>query len=155
MKKYLYVIGLVAAFGGMVSCSKNNDPAPDPVVVGRWTLARIRFSGYPTPFTSLNADRPSNSYGVSGSFTVKNDKSFTETFSGSIVSDFKGTWDFTNNTLELKYDNGTNESYTLDSTQDPAQLVSAATSDTDSLRASATSPVQAVPFRYQFVYTKQ
>lgn len=155
MKRYVYVLCLMVAFAGLNSCKKSADPIPDPAVVGKWTLGRIRFSEYPAPFTSLNVDRPTGSYGISGVFTIKNDKSFSETFnSPTQVLDNKGTWDFTNNTLSLKYDDGTNDTYTLDSTKDPIQLVSAATSSTDSLQATATSPVQVVPFKYQFVYTK-
>ncbi|GAB3890551.1 hypothetical protein GCM10028825_27350 [Spirosoma agri] len=125
------------------------------MVVGKWNLSRIRFSGYPSPFTSLNGDRVSSTYNLSDVFSIKNDKSFTETYSNGVqISDSKGTWDFTNNTLQLTFDDGSNETYTVDTTQDPVQLLSSVTSATDSLRATATSPVQSVPFKYQFIYTK-
>ncbi len=154
MKKLLYVLCLSVSLMGLNACKKNADPAPDPVV-GRWTLQRIRFSGYPAPFTTLNADRPVSAYGISGSVNVKSDKLFTETFNnGQRVSDFKGNWDFSNNTLQLKYETGDSEDYQLDTTQDPIQLISAATAAKDSLRASPTSPVQVVPYKIQFVYTK-
>ena len=154
MKRFLYILCVTVSLAGISSCKKDADPEPLPVV-GRWNLERVRFSGYPAPFTSLNADRPSSAFGISASFNVKDDKSFTETVNNGIqVSDFKGTWDFTNNTLQLKYDDGDSEEYQLDTTQDPAQLISAAVSDTDSLQASATSPVQVVPYSYQFVYTR-
>jgi hypothetical protein len=155
MKRYIYLFSLAIAFAGLNSCSKSSDPAPDPVVVGKWTLGRIRFSGYPAPFTSLNGDRVSSGYGITDVFTIKSDKSFTETYSNSVqIADYKGTWDLTDNTLQLKFDDGSSDTYTVDATQEPVQLLSAVASATDSLKATATSPVQAVPFKFQFVYTK-
>lgn len=154
MKRFLYILCVTVSLAGVSSCKKDADPVPDPVV-GQWTLGRIRFSGYPAPFTSLNADRPSSAFDLSGSINIKNDKSFTETFNNGIqITDLKGNWEYSNNTLQLKYDTGDSEDYELDTTQDPIQLLSPAISQTDSLRASATSPIQAVPFRYQLIYTK-
>ena len=154
MKRLLYLLCVTVLLSGLSACKKDADPEPDPVV-GRWNLERVRFSGYPAPFTSLNADRPTSAYGISGNLNIKSDKSFTETFNNGIrVSDSKGNWDFTNNTLQLKYDTGDSESYQIDTAQDPAQLISSAITDTDSLRASATSPIQVVPYNIQFVYTK-
>jgi len=155
MKRFLYILCVAVSLVGLEACKKAADPVPDPVVVGKWTLGRLRFSGYPAPFTVLNADAPSNSYGLSGSFNIKNDKSFTNTSSnGTRVNDTKGTWDFTNNTLQLKYDDSSTQDYQLDTTKDPIQLISSAKTAIDTLQVTATSPKQAVPFKYQFVYTK-
>ena len=156
MKKLLYIVGLSVSLMGLSACKKDDDPEPAPAVVGSWTLERVRFSGYPAPYTSLNADLTSAQYGLSGSFTVKADKTFTDTFSanGQIV-DSDGTWEFTNNQLQLKYDTGDDETYDLDATRDPAKLVSTAIAATDSLRNPQTSAVEAVPFQFQFVYSKQ
>ena len=155
MKRFLYILCVAVSLSGLDACKKSSDPEPVAPVVGKWTLGRVRFSGYPAPFTALNADRPSSAYGLSGSFNVKSDKSFTETVNnGTRVTDFKGTWDFTSNTLQLKYDDSSTEDYQLDAAQDPSQLISSAVSDTVSLRATATSPFQVVRYKYQFVYTK-
>jgi len=155
MKRYVYLLFLAVSFAGLNSCSKKSDPAPDPVVVGKWTLSRVRLSGYPSPFTSLNGDRVPSAYGISDVFNIKSDKSFTETYSNGLqIGDYKGTWTLADNTLQLQFDDGSSDTYTVDPTQDPVQLLSSTVSATDSLQATSTSPVQAVPFKYQFIYTK-
>lgn len=113
MKKYLYVICLVAAFGGMVSCSKNSDPAPTSPVIGRWELNRGLLSGFPAA---------SNVNGVSldlyliesfgATIDVFADNTFNTNYKNITVDDAPGTWDFTNNKLTLKYDVGDSETYT-------------------------------------------
>ncbi|AQG81116.1 hypothetical protein AWR27_18385 [Spirosoma montaniterrae] len=119
-------------------------------------MERVRFSGYPAPFTSLNADETPSQYGLSGSFSIKADKNFDETFgaNGRIV-DLKGSWELSNNQLQLKYDTGDDETYELDTSREPAKLISTAISAVDTLRNPQTNVVQAVPFKYQFVYSKQ
>jgi hypothetical protein len=140
----------------VVNSCKSNDPEAQPAVVGTWKLNRIRFSGYPAPFTSLNADEASNQYGFDGNFTVKSDKTFNETFNNNgRISDLDGTWEFTNNELQLKYEDGSDDTYQLDTSREPIKLISTAAAATDSLRNPQTNAVQAVPFKFQFIYEKQ
>ena len=156
MKRYVYLLWLIVAIVGVDSCTKKNEPEPTPAVVGKWQLNRIRFSGYPAPFTTNNGDSPSSGFGIDGNLNIKADKTFTDTFNNGVrISDTNGNWEFTNNSLQLKYSDGSDDTYDLNTSLDPNQLVSSAISLTDSLRNPQTNAVQAVPFKIQFVYVKQ
>ena len=155
MKKYLYVICLVAAFGGMISCSKNNDPAPDPVV-GTWKLDRIRFGGYVAPYTSLNGDEDPAQYGIQNTFTTKTDKTYSGTNrSAGKVTDYSGNWEFTNNTLTLKDAVGGSSPFTFDATTTPNQLLTDAVATTDTVINPTTKLKEGVKINFRFVYIKQ
>jgi hypothetical protein len=155
MKKYLYVICLVAAFGGMVSCSKNNDPAPDPVV-GTWKLDRIRTSGFVAPYTGYNADNDPTIFNYQDMFVTKTDKTFTGTQrSNGVVLDYSGNWESTASTLTLKDSQGNTDVYTLDATKTPVQLLGAVVATGDSLTNPTTKKVELVKYNIQLVYLKQ
>ena len=160
MKKYLYVICLVAAFGGMVSCSKKNDPAPDPVVVGKWASDYILASGFVAPYATNNGLKLNPlAYGVNDNFDIKADKTFIVTDrSGVQIQTYPGTWDYTEPTLNLKYDNGSSETLTYTaptSTTAVAQLSYPVQAVTDTLTNPTTKVKELVKFNLQLVYTKQ
>ncbi|GAB3918723.1 lipocalin family protein [Larkinella terrae] len=155
MKRLLYLISVVVFAAGLNSCNKSSDPAPDPVV-GKWELSRIRFSGYATPYTSLNGDEAPDAYGIKNSLTINNDKSFAgKSTSNGRIADYKGTWDVASTKLNLKYDDGDSETLNLDTSGQPNLLLTDAFSAVDSLQNPTTKKIEAVPFKYQFIYEKQ
>ncbi|MBN8822966.1 MULTISPECIES: hypothetical protein [unclassified Spirosoma] len=117
MKRYvyhLYVVCLVVSFVGLVSCSKS-DPAPASPVVGRWTLNKGVLSGFPTSATSnVNGAGIDLYYFESYGSTIDifSDNTFNENYRSAVVDDATGTWDFSSNTLTLKYDAGGQDTYT-------------------------------------------
>ncbi|GAB4030854.1 hypothetical protein [Spirosoma gilvum] len=117
MKRYVYhvyVLFLVVSFAGLVSCSKS-DPAPASPVVGRWELNRGLLSGFPTSATSnINGAGVDLYYLESYASTIDiySDNTFNENYRQLQVVDASGTWDFSNNTLTLKYDAGGQDTYT-------------------------------------------
>lgn len=107
MKRLLYLISVVVFAAGLASCNKDDDPTPDPVVVGRWDLNHVKTSG----FTNANLNNLTldlyylQFYGsrldiYSDNTFVRNDR---QEFA---VGDFSGTWTYTNDKLTLKYDDG-------------------------------------------------
>jgi hypothetical protein len=155
MKRLLYLISVVVLATCLNSCNKSDDPTPDPVV-GKWELSRIRFSAYPAPYTSLNGDEAPDAYGIKNSLTVSTDKSFSgKSTSNGRIADYKGTWDVSSSKLNLKYDDGDSETLNVDTSSQPNLLLTDVFTATDSLRNPTTSKIEAVPFKYQFIYEKQ
>ncbi|GAA4413621.1 hypothetical protein GCM10023187_42130 [Nibrella viscosa] len=146
---------VVVALFVLDSCTKSNDPEPMPVV-GAWKLDRIRTSGFTGGFASFNGDNDPAIFDYQDSFNVKADKTFTGTIrtSGRVI-DYKGNWEFTNNELSLKDEKGNEDKYTLDNTATPAQLLSKAVAQRDSLRNPTTGRVELVNYSLRLVYTKQ
>lgn len=159
MKQFIAFLCLVTLSAGLNSCSKSNDPTPDPVVVGSWKLDRVRTSGFVAPYASANTDNdPLTVFGIQDNFTVKNDqnKTFTGTFrSNGNISDYNGNWDFTGSTLTLKDTQGSTDIYTIDDTKTPIQLLGTAISTSDSLTNPTTKKVELVKYTVQLIYVKQ
>lgn len=155
MKKYLYALCLMLSIAGLNSCSKSSDPTPDPVV-GTWKLDRIRTSGFVAPYTAYNADNDPAVFNYQDSFTTKTDKTFTGTQrANGVVLDYNGNWEYTNNTLTLKDNQGSSDTYTLDNTKTPAQLLGTSFATSDSLTNPTTKKAELVKYNIQLVYTKQ
>ena len=161
MKKYLYVICLVAAFGGMISCSKNNDPAPDPVVVGKWMSDYVVPSGFVAPYASNNGLHLNPAlFGVTDGYDIKSDKTFIYTNRYSaVIQTLSGTWDYADPTLSLKYDNGFMETLTYSAPTSTSAGASAQLSFQEARADTLTNPTtkvdELVKYNLQYVYTKQ
>ncbi|MCX6214687.1 hypothetical protein [Spirosoma sp.] len=113
MKHYVYLFIVVASFMGLVSCNKNNDPAPPPAVVGRWELNRGIASSFPASLSINGAGIDLYYLNSEGStLDIYSDNTFNENYRNFGVSDGEGTWDYTNNTLTLKYNGGSTDAYT-------------------------------------------
>ncbi|GAB3907535.1 hypothetical protein GCM10028803_41440 [Larkinella knui] len=152
MKRLLYLISVVVFAAGLSSCNKDDDPAPDPVV-GKWASDRVRISGLPAPFTASNGQELDalTQFGISTSFEIKSDKTFTETDrSGGTVVDFEGTWVYTGTELTKNYSDGDIIKLTYDDTK--KQLLSETIAVQDSLVNPTTSKRQLVSFTLQLVY---
>jgi hypothetical protein len=156
MKRYVYALCLMVSVAGISSCSKNNDPAPDPPVVGKWELERVRISGLVAPYNGDNGDRQINKTVLSELITVKNDNTVSGRYqqNGSIL-DYVGTWTFSNNELSVKDDKGNEDKYTLDSTAEPLKLLTPLTAVSDSATNPTTKKRELVKYNIQFVYEKK
>ncbi|WP_461115618.1 hypothetical protein [Spirosoma jeollabukense] len=154
MKRYVYVLCLAVAFAGLSSCSKNNDPEPVSPVVGRWELNRGLLSGFVAPNTALNGaglDLYNYDFGsYSSRIDIRTDKSFLENIkSDGGVGDATGTWDYTNTSLTLSYDNGDKETYTYTSNKGVEELTSTTATINFPISSTATAPG-----KLQYVYRK-
>lgn len=125
MKPYVYAVffSLIALIG-LDSCSKSNDPVAASPVVGRWELNRGLASGFPASFSSINGVPVDLYYLNSESSTldVYSDNTFNENYRSAAVTDASGTWDFSNNTLNLKYDAGGQDAYTYSKNKNIEEL---------------------------------
>lgn len=157
MKQVITFFCLLVLSAGLGSCSKNDDPAPDPVV-GTWKLDRIRTGGFVAPFSTVypNGDNDPSSFDFQDSFTTKTDKTFTGTTrtSGRVI-DYSGNWESSSNTLTLKDTQGATDTYTLDDTKTPVQLLGTVINTSDSLTNPTTRKVEVVNYTVQLVYSKQ
>lgn len=145
----------MVGFAGLNSCSKKNDPAPDPLV-GTWKLDRIRTSGFVAPYAANNADNDPTQFNYQDMFTTKTDKTFTGTQrSNGVVLDYSGNWESTASTLTLKDSKGNTDAYTLDATKTPVQLLGTVIATGDSLTNPTTKKVELVKYNIQLVYLKQ
>ncbi|GAB3034194.1 hypothetical protein [Spirosoma pulveris] len=151
MKHYVYVFCLVVSFVGLTSCNKNSDPAPPPAVVGRWELNRGLLSGFPATANINGAALDLYYFESFGStIDVYSDNTFNENYKSVTVDDAGGTWDFTNNTLTLKYDAGSQETYTYSKTKNIEELAA-------SVPVSYTLPVSSTATavgKVQLIYRK-
>ena len=126
MKRYVYVLAFIVSFMSLVACSKN-DPAPASPVVGRWELNRGLLSGFPTSTTAnINGESIDLYYIASyGSIIdIFSDNTFNENSRQLFVDDAGGTWDFTSNTVTLKYDAGGQDAYTYSKNKNIEELTS-------------------------------
>lgn len=156
MKRLLLLMSLLTVLFGLDSCTIKEDHPGPLLVVGSWQLARIRTSGFAGDFASFNRDSDPAIYVLQDNFTIKSDKTFSGTLrTGGQVINYKGNWEFTNNQLSLKNDQGNEDKYTLDNTVTPVQLLSQAVSQEGSLRNPNTGALQLVRYNLQLVYTKQ
>lgn len=155
MKRYVYVLCLMVSFVGLNSCSKSSEPAPDPVI-GTWKLDRIRSSGFVAPYASFNGDNDPSVFDYQNTFTTKADKTFTGTIrtSGRII-DYNGNWESATGQLTLKDTKGNTDTYTLDATKTPNQLLGAVLAQSDSLTNPTTRKPELVKYSLQLVYVRQ
>ena len=155
MKRYIYLLFLAVSLAGISSCSKSNDPEPDPVV-GTWKLDRVRTSGFSAPYTSFNGDEDPSLYDYQDNFTIKSDKTFTGTVrnSGRII-DYDGSWSYSSNTLMISDTQGNSSTFTLDATKSPVQLLGEVVALSDSIRNPTTNKGELVRFSQQLIYSKQ
>ena len=154
MKRYLYLIGLLVSFASLTACDKNNDPAPDPII-GTWKLDKIRTSGFVAPYTSLNVDADPALSNTQDIFTLNSDKTFTGTYRSPAVYNYSGTWSFASPTLTVKDPKGNSETYTLDQTKTPAQLLTGVYSMSKILTNPTTNKQDTVKYTTQSIYVKQ
>ncbi|GAB3777116.1 hypothetical protein GCM10028818_23770 [Spirosoma horti] len=81
---------------------------------------------------------------------VYTDNTFNENYKSILVNDAAGTWDFSNNTLNLKYDMGGQDTYTYSKNKNIEELAaSAPISYTLTL-----SDTQTAVGQVQFIYRK-
>ncbi|QMW01755.1 hypothetical protein [Spirosoma foliorum] len=156
MKQFILFISLLTASVALNSCSKSNDPTPDPVV-GKWAPDYLLASGFVAPYTSNNGAKLNPlAYGISDSYEIKTDKSFIYTDrSGVVITPYPGTWDYTGTQLNLKYDNGNSETFTYDGTGTTPLLLYPVQAVSDSLVNPTTNKKELVKFNLQLVYSKQ
>lgn len=136
MKQRLYALAFLALSFSMTSCQKDDEPAPIPVVVGKWSLDYGVLSGFSNaningakidPFSELMwAD-----YFYTSQIHVLNNsnKTFVEVFkSQGFAEDLVGTWSFENSELVLNYDEGNipDEIFTYRVTNGLEELISVA-----------------------------
>lgn len=155
MKRYVYVLCLAVAFAGLSSCSKNNDPAPASPAVGRWELNRGLLSGFPAAANANGAALDLYLFqNVGSTIDVYSDNTFNENYRNVTIDDGAGTWDFTNNTLNLTYDNGQKDSYTYTKTKNIEEMaITTPYPFTLTVPTSATSATDYVG-KVQWVYRK-
>ncbi|MBD2751761.1 hypothetical protein [Spirosoma validum] len=151
MKRYVYALCLLVSFSGLIACSKNNDPAPASPIVGRWELNRGIASSFPASLSINGAPLDLYYLGSEGStIDVFSDNTFVENYKSVVVSDLEGTWDFTNNTLNLKYSNGQQDSYTYSKNKNIEEIAQV-TPGNYTLPVSSTATVTG---KMQWVYRK-
>ena len=157
MKRYVYVLCLMVSFAGLNSCSKSSDPAPDPVVVGKWASDYLLTSGFVAPYTTSNAKQLNPLvYGINDNFEIKSDKTFVLTDrSSTVIQTYPGTWDYSGTELSLKYNDGTSEKLTYDGTGAKPHLAYPVVAVSDTLVNPTTNKKELVKFNLQLVYTKQ
>lgn len=152
MKRYLYPLCFfVVALIGLSACSKSNDPVAASPAVGRWELNRGIVSGFPASFSINGAPFDLYYLNSEGStLDVYSDNTFNENYRSAVVTDGAGTWDFNNNTLSLKYDSGTTDTYTYSKTKNIEEL----TLVTPFNLSLPTSTTTSVTGKVQWVYRK-
>jgi hypothetical protein len=158
MKRFLYILCVTVSLSGLNACKKDSDPEPTAAVVGSWTIDRIRYTGFTGVYASENGDTDATdvSFPLKDNFTVKSDKTFQRTVRlYGQVADFTGNWEFSNNEMSVKYNDGDEETYTLDASKDPNQLLTAVTAVSDSLTNPTTQKGELVRYNVQYVYSKK
>lgn len=110
MKRLLYLICVVVFAAGLSSCNKDDDPAPDPVVVGRWDLNHVKTSGFSNAnLNNLTLDLYYLQY-YGSRLDIYRDNTFRRNDRQEFaVGDFTGNWTYTNDKLTLKYDDGSSD----------------------------------------------
>jgi hypothetical protein len=110
---YLLAISLMVFAS---ACNKDDDEPAPPPVIGTWLLDRYQISDAPAPYNELNGigyDFYILS-GVGSRLTINNNGNFSEVrkFNG-YVFDLNGTWEFTNNQLNLNYEDEDQDNVSL------------------------------------------
>ena len=114
MKRLLYLFAIVVFVATLDACSKSNDPAPASPVVGRWAeLNRGLLGGFPAA-SNLNGRSIDLLFfeNYAATIDIYSDNTFNSNDKSVTVDDSPGTWDYTGTSLTLKYDSGSQETYT-------------------------------------------
>ena len=126
MKQRLYALAFLAFSFALTSCQKDEDPAPVPEVVGKWSLDYgILLSGFSNNPQDLlvNGEKidPGSpffwdlGFPVSTLHVMESNKLFVNITKQLLWTEsFSGTWDYTTPKLTLNYDESSidNEEYT-------------------------------------------
>lgn len=151
MKRYLYSLCFLVALAGLNACSKSSDPAPTSPVIGRWELNRGVASSFPASLSINGAAIDLYYLNSEGStLDVFSDNTFNENYRNAGVSDAEGTWDFTNNTLNLKYNSGVQDAYNYTKNKNIEELAQV-TPITYTLPVSSTATASG---KIQWIYRK-
>ncbi len=134
MKQRLYVLAFFAISLALTSCKKDDEPAPVPEVVGKWSVDYGILSGFPNAqINGLKLDPFSEIYWGDYFYTSQihvlnnSNKSFVEVVKATgFAEDFTGTWSYEGTNLTLKYDNADmgNETFTFRSNNGLDELLS-------------------------------
>ncbi len=113
MKRVLYLFALVAFVATLNACSKTSEPEPVSPVVGRWALNRGLLSNFPAA-SNLSGRSIDLLYfeNYAATIDIFSDKTFNSNDKSVTVDDSPGTWEYADPNLTLKYDSGTQETYT-------------------------------------------
>ncbi|MGV3558284.1 lipocalin family protein [Larkinella arboricola] len=126
MKRLLYLICVVVFAAGLASCNKDDDPTPPPAIVGRWDLNHVKTSGFANAqLNNLTLD-PYFLEFYSSRIDIYTDNTFRQNDrSEAFVGDATGNWEFANNQLTLKYDDGDQQVLTYSKNGNLEELASA------------------------------
>ncbi len=134
MKQRLYVLAFFAISLALTSCKKDEEPAPLPEVVGKWSLDYGILSGFANSnINGLKVDPFSEvtwgDYFYTSQIHVLNNsnKSFVEVVKATgFAEDFVGTWSYEGTALTLKYDDTSlgSETFTFRTTNGLDELLS-------------------------------
>lgn len=157
MKRFLYILCVTVSLSGLNACKKDADPEPIPEVVGKWTSDYILVSGLVAPYAASNGQKINPLvYGISDVYDIKSDKTFVVTDrSTAVIQSLPGTWDYTGNNLNLKYDGGDSETLTYDASSGTPLLLYPVAAVQDTLTNPTTKQDEVVKFNLQLVYSKQ
>ena len=113
MKRLLYLFAIVAFAATLSACSKTSEPEPVSPVVGRWELNRGLLSGFPAS-SNLNGRSIDLLFfdNYAAKIDIYSDNTFNSNDKSVTVDDSPGTWVYSGTSLSLKYDSGTEETYT-------------------------------------------
>jgi hypothetical protein len=135
MKLRLYAMAFLAFSFALSSCQKDDDPAPLPEVVGKWTLDYGVLSGFSNATINGAKVNPYSElywgdYFLTSQIHILNNdrKSFVEVIKvEGFAEDLIGTWNYENKTLVMDYQEGNipNATYTYRTTNDLDELISA------------------------------
>lgn len=155
MKRSLYLLCLVGLTALLNSCKKD-DVAPTPEVVGKWSSDYILASGFVAPYASNNGAKLNPLlYGIQDNYDIKADKTFVLTDrSTAVIQTLEGTWEYTNNELTLKYNDGQEDKLTYDGASSKPTLSFPVVAVQDTLENPTTKKPEVVKFNLQLVYTK-
>ncbi|WP_077919437.1 lipocalin family protein [Spirosoma sp. 209] len=141
MKRSLYVFCLLGLITLLNAC-KNDDPAPVSPIVGRWELSRGLLSGFPAS-SNINGAAIDLYYfeSLGSTIDIYADNTFNTNYKNVTVDDAPGTWEFSNNSLTLKYDTGDQDVYTYSKNKNIEELT-LTTPVSYTLPVSSTATVQ-------------
>ena len=159
MKALVNGLLLLVILVGLFGCNPDKDLLPaeekKDTIAGEWTLGRIRFSGFPTPYEIENGDVDPAQYGIEERIRLHSDSTFVLTQRTGEITDFDGTWKFIGQDLKLQYRQGVQEQLTLNSNKNSAQLISTPYEEQDTLVNPTTKKPEVVKYQVQFVYERR
>ncbi|MEY4541405.1 MAG: hypothetical protein RLZZ306_3162 [Bacteroidota bacterium] len=139
------------------SCTKKEDNvAPvTPVVVGTWKSDRIVITELPLDYATINGKSldPLQTFGLQETYTINADNTFTyKEIQSGVITDYKGTWVFTTNSLKLTYSDKSTEDLNYD--ESTKFLSTPQTAVKLPLTNPTTKIAESVPCKLQFFYVK-